>query len=164
MTRWKSLGGGKPVEGTLQYHYARLIELLYALERMAELLEDPDITGEAIANPAGPITGEGVGCLEAPRGMLIHHYWTDERGVITRVNLIVATGHNNWAMNHAVNLVARRYIHGTKPTEGILNRIEAAIRAHDPCLSCSTHAMGKMPILLELYAADGRLLHTLRRD
>jgi len=164
MQRWKALRGGKPVEGTLQYHYARLIELLYALERMAELLDDPEITGEEIANPIGPIAGEGVGCLEAPRGTLIHHYWTDEHGVITRVNLIVATGHNNWAMNHAVNLVARRYIDGIPPTEGILNRVEAAIRAHDPCLSCSTHAMGKMPILLELYAADGRLLHTLRRD
>jgi NAD-reducing hydrogenase large subunit len=164
MVRWKALRGGRPVEGTLQYHYARLIELLYALERMAELLDDPEITGEEIANPIGPISGEGVGCLEAPRGTLIHHYWTDERGVITRVNLIVATGHNNWAMNHAVNLVARRYIDGIPPTEGILNRVEAAIRAHDPCLSCSTHAMGKMPILLELYAADGRLLHTLRRD
>ncbi len=164
LTRWKALGGGRPVEGTLQYHYARLIELLYALERTAELLEDPDITGDGIANPAGPIAGEGVGCLEAPRGTLIHHYWTDERGVITRVNLIVATGHNNWAMNQAVNLVARRYLDGAQPTEGILNRIEAAIRAHDPCLSCSTHAVGKMPIQVEVYAADGRLLHALRRD
>jgi NAD-reducing hydrogenase large subunit len=164
MARWKSLGGGRPVEGTLQYHYARLIELLYALERAAELLDDPEITGEEIANPAGPISGEGVGCLEAPRGTLFHHYWTDERGVITRVNLIVATGHNNWAMNHAVNLVARRYITGSPPTEGILNRVEAAIRAHDPCLSCSTHALGKMPLLLEFYAADGRHLHTLCRD
>lgn len=164
MVRWKALGGGKPVEGTLQYHYARLIELLYTLERTAELLDDPEITGEAIANPAGPITGEGVGCLEAPRGTLIHHYWTDERGVITRVNLIVATGHNNWAMNHAVNLVARRYMDGMPPTEGILNRIEAAIRAHDPCLSCSTHALGKMPLRVEFLAPDGRLLHTLCRD
>ena len=164
MVRWKALRGGRPVEGTLQYHYARLIELLYALERMAELLDDPEITGEEIANPTGPISGEGVGCLEAPRGTLFHHYWTDERGVITRVNLIVATGHNNWAMNHAVNLVARRYIDGLPPTEGILNRVEAAIRAHDPCLSCSTHAMGKMPILLEFLTPDGRLMHTLRRD
>ena len=164
MERWKALGAGRPVEGTLQYHYARLIELLYALERAAELLDDPEILGEAVANPTGPITGEGVGCLEAPRGTLIHHYWTDEHGVITRVNLIVATGHNNWAMNHAVNLVARRYIDGTPPAEGILNRVEAAIRAHDPCLSCSTHALGRMPIRLEVHAADGRLIQTLRRE
>ena len=164
MRRWKALGGGRPVEGTLQYHYARLIELLYTLERTAELLDDPEILGTDIASQVGPITGEGVGCLEAPRGTLIHHYWTDPHGLITRANLIVATGHNNWAMNHAVNLVARRYINGGPVAEGILNRVEAAIRAHDPCLSCSTHAVGAMPIRLELYAADGRLLQTLRRE
>ncbi len=164
MARWKALAGGRPVEGTLQYHFARLIELLYALERAAELLDDPEIAGEEIAAPVGSITGEGVGCLEAPRGTLLHHYWTDERGVITRVNLIVATGHNNWAMNQAVNLVARRYIDGCPPSEGVLNRVEAAIRAHDPCLSCSTHAVGKMPLLLEFYTPDGRLLHTMCRE
>jgi NAD-reducing hydrogenase large subunit len=85
-------------------------------------------------------------------------------GVITRANMIVATGHNAWAMNHSVNMVAKRYVDGTKLTEGMLNRVEAAIRAHDPCLSCSTHAMGQMPLYIELRSAEGELLDTLRRD
>lgn len=164
MAIWKSLNGGKPVEGTLYYHYARLIETVYALERIKELMDDPDILKTDVANPAGPISGEGVGCLEAPRGTLFHHYWTNEMGVITKVNMIVATGHNAWAMNHSVNMVAKRYVDGKKLTEGMLNRVEAAIRAHDPCLSCSTHAMGQMPLYIELRSADGELLDTLRRD
>ncbi len=164
MKIWKSLNGGKPVEGTLYFHYARLIETVYALERIKELMDDPDILKTDVANPAGQISGEGVGCLEAPRGTLFHHYWTDEMGVITRANMIVATGHNAWAMNHSVNMVAKRYVDGTKLTEGMLNRVEAAIRAHDPCLSCSTHAMGQMPLYIELRSAEGELLDTLRRD
>jgi NAD-reducing hydrogenase large subunit len=164
MKVWKSLNSGRPVEGTLYYHYARLIELIYALERTRELLEDIDITGMDVANPSGPITGEGIGCLEAPRGTLFHHYWTDENGVITRVNLIVATGHNNWAIDRAINQVARQYVDGTRLTEGMLNRVEAAVRAYDPCLSCSTHAWGRMPICVELCAADGAVLDTLQRS
>jgi NAD-reducing hydrogenase large subunit len=163
MQMWKSLDGGKPLEGTLYYHYARLIELVYALERTKELLDDADILGTDIAAPGGMITGEGVGCLEAPRGTLFHHYWTDDDGVIQKVNLIVATGHNAWAMNHAVNLVARRYVDGATLTEGMLNRVEAAIRAYDPCLSCSTHAVGQMPLRVEIYGSDGELLETLER-
>lgn len=164
MRLWKQLNGGKPVEGTLFYHYARLIELVYALERVQELMDDPDILGTDVVTPAGPISGEGVGCLEAPRGTLFHHYWTNEAGVITRANLIVATGHNAWAMNHAVYLAAKRYVDGTRLTEGMLNRVEAAIRAHDPCLSCSTHAQGQMPMVVELRDSDGELLDVLRRD
>jgi len=164
MKVWKGLNGGKPVEATLYYHYARLIELVYALERIRELLDEPDILGLQLVNPGGDLTGEGVGCLEAPRGTLFHHYWTDERGVVTRVNLIVATGHNAWAMNHAVNEVAKRYVDGTRLTEGMLNRVEAAIRAHDPCLSCSTHAVGQMPFYIELVASDGHVLDTLVRS
>jgi NAD-reducing hydrogenase large subunit len=163
MREWKSLNSGGVVEGTLYYHYARLIELIYALERTKELLDDPDITGKDVAKPGGQIAGEGVGCLEAPRGTLFHHYWTDGNGVITKVNLIVATGHNNWAMNQAINLVAKRYVDGTRLSEGMLNRVEAAIRAYDPCLSCSTHAVGQMPIRLELYSPDGRVLDALQR-
>jgi len=163
MKVWKGLNGGKPVEATLYYHYARLIELVYALERVRELLDEPDILGLELVNPGGDLTGEGVGCLEAPRGTLFHHYWTDDRGVVTRVNLIVATGHNAWAMNHAVNEVAKRYVDGTRLTEGMLNRVEAAIRAHDPCLSCSTHAVGQMPFYIELVASDGHVLDTLVR-
>jgi NAD-reducing hydrogenase large subunit len=164
MKQWKALGGGKPVEGTLYYHYARLIELVYALERLQELLIDPIILSDNIANPAGSITGAGVGCLEAPRGTLFHHYWTDKDGIISKVNLIVATGHNNWAMNEAINLVAQQYVNGANLTEGMLNRVEAAIRAHDPCLSCSTHAVGKMPICIQIYDASGNVANTLKRD
>ncbi|NLF01246.1 MAG: Ni/Fe hydrogenase subunit alpha [Anaerolineales bacterium] len=164
MKVWKSLNGGRPVYATLCYHYARLIELIYALERVKELLDEPDILGTDVANLAGLISGEGVGCVEAPRGTLFHHYWTDGDGVITRANLIVATGHNAWAMNHSVNEVARLYVDGTKLTEGMLNRVEAAIRAYDPCLSCSTHALGQMPFHIELRGPDGALLDTLVRE
>ena len=102
--------------------------------------------------------------LEAPRGTLFHHYWTNEMGVITKVNMIVATAGNAWAMNHSVNMVAKRYVDGTNLTEGMLNRVEAAIRAHDPCLSCSTHAQGQMPIAIQLVGPDGEVLDTLKRD
>lgn len=163
MKVWKSLNGGKPVEGTLFYHYARLIECIYALERAQELLEDQDILRTDIASDGGAITGEGIGCLEAPRGTLFHHYWTDEHGIIRKVNMIVATGHNGWAMNYAVNLVAKRYVDGKKLNEGMLNRVEAAIRAYDPCLSCSTHAIGQMPLRIELYNSRGELVEALNR-
>jgi NAD-reducing hydrogenase large subunit len=105
-----------------------------------------------------------VGVIEAPRGTLFHHYWTDAHGVVAKVNMIVATAGNAWAMNHSVNMVAKRYVDGTKLTEGMLNRVEAAIRAHDPCLSCSTHAQGQMPIVIELLAPDGAVLDKVQRD
>jgi len=161
---WKKLNGGRPVEATLLFHYARLIELLYSLERTQELLEDPDILGTDLVAESNIITGEGVGCIEAPRGTLWHHYWTDEHGVITKVNLIVATGNNNWAMDKSVDLVAKRYVDGNNLTEGMLNRVEAAIRAHDPCLSCSTHAVGQMPMIVEVYGPAGELLNVVRRN
>jgi NAD-reducing hydrogenase large subunit len=164
MKIWKDMNGGKPVEGTLYFHYARLIELIYALERVKELMDDPDILGMDVVNPPGQITGEGVGVLEAPRGTLFHHYWTNSQGVITRVNMIVATAGNAWAMNHAVNLVAKRYVDGNNLQEGMLNRVEGAIRAFDPCLSCSTHAMGQMPIHIELVGPEGEVLDILHRD
>ncbi len=164
MKIWKSLNGGKPVEGTLYFHYARLIELIYALERVQVLLDDPDILKRDVANPQGEITGEGVGVIEAPRGTLIHHYKTNDMGVITKVNMIVATGHNAWSMNHSVNMVAKQFVDGNNITEGMLNRVEAAIRAHDPCLSCSTHAMGQMPIRVELYDAAGEVVDSVQRD
>ncbi len=164
MKIWKSLNGGKPVEGTLYYHYARLIETLYALEHVKEMMDDPDLLKGDVVTPQGPISGEGIGVIEAPRGTLFHHYWTDDRGIIQKVNLIVATAGNAWAMNHSVNLVAKRYVDGKKLTEGMLNRVEAAIRAYDPCLSCSTHAIGQMPIYIELVDAEGNVIDTLRRD
>jgi NAD-reducing hydrogenase large subunit len=160
---FKSLGGGKPVEGTLWYHYARLIEDLYAIERAKEILLDQDIASTDLATDYATLTGEGVGCLEAPRGTLIHHYKTDPNGMLTKVNLIVATGHNNWAMSNSVEMVAKAHVDGKKLTEGMLNRVEAAIRAYDPCLSCSTHAIGAMPMVIEMVEPDGTVVDRISR-
>jgi NAD-reducing hydrogenase large subunit len=164
LMRFKALNDGKPVENTLFYHYARLIETLFAAERVQVLLEDPDILSSEVLNTRKDYTGEGVGVLEAPRGTLFHHYWADENGRLERVNLIVATGHNNWAMSQAVDSVAKTYIHGPRVEEGMLNRVEAAVRAYDPCLSCSTHAVGQMPIEIQVLDVDGNLLQTLTND
>ncbi|HEY3345508.1 MAG TPA: Ni/Fe hydrogenase subunit alpha [Anaerolineaceae bacterium] len=161
---FKSLNGNKPVENTLLYHYARLIEVLFAAERVKVLLDDPDILSTEILNTKRNFQGEGVGVIEAPRGTLIHHYWTDPHGQIQRVNLIVSTGHNNWAMCEAVDSVAKTYINGQQIREGLLNRVEAAIRAYDPCLSCSTHAVGQMPIVIDVMSADGDIIRTLSRE
>jgi NAD-reducing hydrogenase large subunit len=161
---FKSLNGGKPVENTLYYHYARLIEALFAAERVRDLCNDKDILSTDILNTRRNYTGHGVGVIEAPRGTLIHDYTADENGKLLKVNLIVSTGHNNWAMSNAVDSVAKTYVHGPNVQEGMLNRVEAAIRAYDPCLSCSTHAVGQMPIIVDLIAPDGELIKTLRRD
>jgi NAD-reducing hydrogenase large subunit len=115
-----------------------------------------------MAESAG-LTGEGVGVIEAPRGTLFHHFKTDASGMLTKVNLIVATGHNNWAMSKAVEMVAKAFVNGNKLTEGMLNRVEASIRAHDPCLSCSTHAIGAMPIVIEMVGPDGAVLDQVAR-
>lgn len=161
---FRQINGGKPVEGSLYYHYARLIEDLYALERIGELLDDPDILStEVRAFPSKTLTGHGVGVIEAPRGTLFHEYWTNPDGLLTRVNLIVATGNNNWAMNQAAGLVARQFVNGQKLSEGMLNRVEAAIRCYDPCLSCATHALGQMPLEVTLVAADGTVLDRVAR-
>jgi len=105
-----------------------------------------------------------VGVIEAPRGTLLHHYWVKENGQIERVNLIVSTGHNNYAMSTAVDSVAKPYISRPKVREGLLNRVEAAVRAYDPCLSCSTHALGQMPMIVDILGPDGTVVETLRRD
>ncbi|MCF7936137.1 MAG: Ni/Fe hydrogenase subunit alpha [Synergistales bacterium] len=161
---FKAIGAGAPVSQTLYYHYARVIEILYGLERVRQLLDDPDILSREIRTVWRGLTGEGVGCLEAPRGTLFHHYWTDGKGTLLRANLIVATGHNNDAMNRSVDAVAKAFIKDGEPTEGMLNRVEAAIRAHDPCLSCSTHAMGRMPLHIEIRDAAGKPVRTLERS
>lgn len=161
---FKSLNNNKPVENTLYYHYARLIECLFAIERVSVLCDDPDILSTDILNTRKDYKGHGVGVIEAPRGTLIHDYTADEDGKLLKVNLIVSTGHNNWAMSTAVESVAKTYVKGPEVQEGMLNRVEAAIRAYDPCLSCSTHAIGQMPIQLEIVAADGTLIKTLTRD
>lgn len=161
---FKTLNGGKPVENTLYYHYARLIEALFAAERVRVLCEDKDILSTDILNTRKNYTGHGVGVIEAPRGTLIHDYTADEHGKLTRVNLIVSTGHNNWAMTNAVDSVAKTYVKGPDVTEGMLNRVEAAIRAYDPCLSCSTHAVGQMPMIVDLVGPESELIKTIRRE
>ena len=160
---FKQLNHSLPVENTLHYHYARLIETLFAAERVRVLLNEPDILSTDILNTHQNPQERGVGCLEAPRGTLIHDYHINENLQLTSVNLIVSTGHNNYAMSKAVDSVAKAYVHGPNVEEGMLNRVEHAIRAHDPCLSCSTHAVGQMPLEIEVLDPEGKLLKVLRR-
>ena len=160
---FKQLNHGLPVENTLHYHYARLIETLFAAERVRVLLNDPDILSTDILNTHQNPQEHGVGCIEAPRGTLIHDYHINENLQLTSVNLIVSTGHNNYAMCKAVDSVAKTYVHGPNVEEGMLNRVEHAIRAHDPCLSCSTHALGQMPLEIDILDSEGKLLKVLRR-
>jgi NAD-reducing hydrogenase large subunit len=155
---FRSLNSGNPVHGAFYHHYARLIEMLYCVEELRRLLENPGITGMDIQARGHRNDTEGVGHTEAPRGTLFHHYRTDDTGSLTRVNLLIATGQNNPAMNRAIFEVARQYVDGNKITEGALNRVEHAIRCYDPCLSCSTHAIGRMPIDLQLLSPDGQVL------
>lgn len=162
--QFKALGNGKPLENTLYYHYARLIEVIFAIERVAELLDDPDIMSNDIRNTRHNFQGEGVGVIEAPRGTLIHHYKAKPSGQLEKVNLIVSTGHNNYAMSKAVDSVAKTYVKGPNVEEGMLNRVEAAIRAYDPCLSCSTHAVGQMPIEIDVFDSQGNQTQNLKRD
>lgn len=161
---FRQAGDGRIVHFTLYYHYARLIEALYSAERIGELLLDPDITGSDLRDTCRPLNREGIGVIEAPRGTLIHHYEVDERGSVTKANLIVATGHNNWAINKGVEQVAKTYItDGKNVSEGVLNRMEHVIRCYDPCLSCSTHAVGKMPLTLELLSPSGVIVSSISK-
>lgn len=161
---YRQINDGKPVPHTLYYHYARLIETLFAVERARELLDDPDLLSKDILNKKYDFKSEGVGVIEAPRGTLFHHYKAKPNGQLERVNLIVSTGHNNWAMSEAVDSVAKTYVKGPEVQEGMLNRVEAAIRAYDPCLSCSTHAIGQMPIKIDIMNPEGKVVQTLQRD
>lgn len=152
---------GRPVHATLAYHWARMIELLHCAESIRDLLHDPDIMGEDLRVETC-MGREGVGVIEAPRGTLIHHYRIDEEGLVEMANLIVSTTHNNRAMNEAILSVAKHHIEGRQEiTEGMLNRIEVAIRAFDPCLSCATHAVGKMPLKVEVLDPGGEPLCVL---
>ena len=159
---FKKLGNDGVVQQSLYYHYARLIEMLNAAEKIKLLLQDALICSKEIWVNSSKINEEGIGVIEAPRGTLIHHYWIDASGKIRKVNLIVATGHNNLAMNRAVYEVAREFIKDGKVTEGILNRVEVAIRCYDPCLSCSTHTLGQMPLEITIYESDGSIRQVLR--
>ncbi|GHS97508.1 NADP oxidoreductase [Synergistales bacterium] len=153
---FRTHGDGRIVHKTLYYHYARLIEALYAAERIGMLLLDPDILGSDLRVTSATLNSSGVGVVEAPRGTLIHHYEVDEQGSIIKCNMIVATGHNNWSINRGVEQVAKQYItDGKTVSEGALNRMEHVIRCYDPCLSCSTHAWGKMPLEVELTDSFG---------
>ncbi len=154
--------GVMPMHAPLGYHWARMIEMLHAAEMIKDLLHDDDILGSELM-AAGERGFEGVGVIEAPRGTLIHHYRVDEQDLVTMCNLIVSTTHNNQAMNEAVRRVAQQYLHGHEVTEGLLNHIEVAIRAFDPCLSCATHALGKMPLQVEVLDATGLCLSNLSR-
>jgi NAD-reducing hydrogenase large subunit len=146
------------VHASLAYHWTRMIEMLHAMEVIAELLDDDAVVGGTLTTPLPaerPTQRDGVGVIEAPRGTLIHHYTIGDDDLITWCNLIVSTTHNNQAMNEAVRSVARQYFDGREPTEGLLNHIEVAIRAYDPCLSCATHALGRMPLELNVVGVDG---------
>jgi len=154
--------GGKPAHATLAFHWARLVEALYAAERMKELLEDPEITGLHIRVVPTQTPREGVGIVEAPRGTLIHHYWTDDDGILTKVNLIVATNHNAAPMAMSVEKAAKGMIKNGNVSDGLLNMVEMAFRPYDPCLACATHAVGHAPLEARIYDNEGHLLHTIR--
>jgi len=156
--------GGKPVHATLAMHWARLIEMLYAGERALELSQDPAITDPNVRTIPTETPTEGVGIVEAPRGTLTHHYITDETGLLEQVNLIVGTTNNHAAIAMSIKKAAASLIKaGQVMTEGLLNRIEMAFRAYDPCLGCATHALGQMPVEVRIYDDAGKLVGCLRR-
>jgi F420-non-reducing hydrogenase large subunit len=157
--------GGKPVHFTLATHWARLVELVYAAERMVELAADPEITSPDIRTLPTETPTEGIGVVEAPRGTLIHHYQTDERGLITQANLIVATQNNAARIALSVDKAARALIHGPDVDEGLLNEVEMAFRAYDPCFGCATHSLpGEMPLIVQIVGPHGELVREIRRD
>ena len=158
--------GGKPVHSTLAMHWARLVELLYAAERQLELVQDIEITDPKVRVIPAKVPDEGVGVVEAPRGTLYHHYKTDEKGMVTKVNLIVGTTNNNAPICMSIRKAAKGLIKaGTIVTEGLLNRIEMAFRAYDPCLSCATHSLpGQMPLQVVIRDSNGEILKTISRD
>ncbi len=161
--RFMEYGKGGFVHASLAYHWARMIELLHCAEKIHELIDDPDILSHDLL-VTGKRQMEGIGVIEATRGTLIHHYEVDDDDLIRKANLIVATTNNNQAMNEAIRAVARDKLSGQEIDEPLLNNIEVAVRAYDPCLSCATHAVGKMPLRVELVDSAGGLVHSLTRD
>jgi len=160
---FKLHGGAMMVHSTLAFHWARLIELLHCAESIRDLLHDAAVLSRDLI-VKGEKRYEGIGVIEAPRGTLFHHYQVDENDIVTKANLIVSTTSNNMGMNESIRQVAAEYLSGRELTEPLLNNLEVAIRAYDPCLSCATHAIGKMPLQLELVDSAGRLLDRLTRD
>lgn len=155
---------GRVAHSSFYYHYARLLEILASTEAAELLLNDPAITDKRVRAEAGINQERGVGVSEAPRGTLFHDYTVDENGLIKKVNMIIATGHNNLAMNRTVKQIAQAFVKGQNIQEGMLNRVEAGIRAYDPCLSCSTHAIGQMPLDVKVFSSRGELVKTLVRN
>jgi NAD-reducing hydrogenase large subunit len=160
---WIEFRQRRSANAAFHYHLARLIEMLAALERIERLFEDPNLMGADTRSRAHLNEEEGIGSCEAPRGILFHHYRVDPQGLVIHANLLIATSQNNLAINRTVEQTARRYIHNAHPEEGMLNRVEAAIRCYDPCLSCSTHALGQMPLVVDAVDPDGKTRWTLRR-
>jgi len=158
LAEFRKLSEGGAVLSSFHYHYARLIEILYCLETARDLLNHPESLSENVRAVARPSRNEGVGVAEAPRGTLIHHYQINESDQITWANLIIATGHNNMAMNRGITQAAKKFVQGDHIQEGALNRVEAVIRCYDPCLSCSTHALGQMALQLQLLDPNGNIL------
>jgi len=154
---------GSPAHSSFLFHYARLIEIIYALEKIEALLTDPQILDEHVRATAGVNSLEGVGIIEAPRGVLIHHYKVNEEGAMVWANLIVATGHNNFAIGKSVQQVSEHFVKGMKLQEGMLNRVSAVVRAYDPCLSCSTHAVGEIALRIQLLSRDGEVVDEIYR-
>ncbi len=162
LAEFKQISEG-PVESSFHYHHARLVEAMYGIEKIEQILNDPQILDKHVRATAGVNRLEGAGQIEAPRGTLNHHYKVDENGKITWASLVVATGHNNNAMNRGVLQAARRYVKDGKFSAGALNRVEAVIRTFDPCLSCSTHAFGQMPLAMTLMSSDGEVVDRVVR-
>lgn len=161
---FRAMTQGRPNHMSLAYHWARMIEVLHCVEKITELLHDSDLQGTDL-QARGERREQGIGVIEAPRGTLFHHYRVDENDLVTYCNLIVSTTNNNEAMNRAVTQVARDHLSNRpKITEGMLNNIEVAVRAYDPCLSCATHALGQMPLKVQLFNADGAMLDQMTRD
>ena len=167
LREFKQRGSGAVCE-SFHYHLARLVEMLHCVERMEELMSDRELFGDDVQAKAALNRREGIGSCEAPRGTLFHRYFVDQHGLMTKADLLIATAQNHQAMNLAVEQTARRFLkpvkNGVTPDEGILNRIEASIRCYDPCLSCSTHAMGRMPLVIEIVGPGGDLLHSIARE
>ena len=162
LAEFKQLADG-PVLGSFYYHHARLVEMLHGIEKIEMILNDPNILDKHVRATAGVNQLEGAGQAEAPRGTLHHHYKVDDNGLIKWANLVIATGQNNNAMNKGVLQAAKHYVKDGKFTEGILNRVEAVVRTFDPCLSCSTHAFGQMPLELTLVSTDGKVVDQVVR-
>jgi len=164
LREFKQRAAGGAVCQSFHYHLARLVEMLHAVEKIEEIAGDSGILDTRVRAQAGQNRTEGVGASEAPRGTLFHHYEVDENGLMKRANLVIATGQNNLAMNKAVEQAAKRFVNPAKLTEGMLNRVEAAIRCYDPCLSCSTHALGQMPMEIAVRNLKGEVLSSRTRE